>query len=69
MCLSEKIEVLLVVFGMYGSHKLEASYDFWKQQGQVVELCGYLVLVRCMSYRRMCVVWVSRIVSRRSLLK
>ena len=64
-----QIKVLLVVCGTYVLHWLEASYNFWKWQGQVVELCGYLVSVRCMSSRRMCVVWVNRIVSRRNRLK
>jgi hypothetical protein len=64
-----RIKVLLVVCGLYLLHWLEASYNFWKRQGQVVELCGYLVSVQCMSCRRMCIVWVNRIVSRRNRLK
>ena len=53
---TDRIEVLLVVFGTYGSHWLEASYNFLKWQGQVVGLCGYLVLAQCTSYPRMSVV-------------
>ena len=53
---TDQIEVLLVVFGTYGSHWLEASYNVLKWRGQVVEWCGYLVLAQCMSYRRMSVV-------------
>jgi hypothetical protein len=44
---TDRIEVLLVVFGTYGLHWLEASYKFLKWRGQVVEWCGYLVLAQC----------------------